>query len=123
MPIVPRNASLKLDFIIVGGGESPVFEHLLCAVSENKSPHRSLFETGLSGLATAISLANSGHRVRVFEKSCRGTCADSSSSKGVRMPPNGSRVLLQWGLEDEIKKYASENPILNWVDCERFISH
>ncbi|KAI0057457.1 FAD/NAD-P-binding domain-containing protein [Artomyces pyxidatus] len=72
-----RQAPFCIDFIIVGGS--------------------------IAGLATAFSLAVSGHRVRVLEKSP----ALSPVAGGLRVPPNLTKILVQWGLEDELLKRAS----------------
>lgn len=55
---------------------------------------------GISGLATAFALARSGHRVRVFERQN----AVHQRSVGVRIPPNMSKVLYDWGLQEELSK-------------------
>ncbi|KAF7354633.1 3-hydroxybenzoate 6-hydroxylase 1 [Mycena sanguinolenta] len=54
---------------------------------------------GISGLACAYALGRSGHRVRVLEKT-----DGNLRGAGVRMPPNLTKILVEWGLEDELKK-------------------
>ncbi|KAJ6473164.1 hypothetical protein C8R45DRAFT_1103744 [Mycena sanguinolenta] len=54
---------------------------------------------GIGGLACAYALARSGHCVRVLEKT-----DGSLRGAGVRMPPNLTKILVEWGLEDELKK-------------------
>ncbi|KAH9034311.1 hypothetical protein EDB84DRAFT_1676233 [Lactarius hengduanensis] len=73
----PRLAPFKLDFIIVGGA--------------------------IAGLSTAIGLALSGHKVRVLEKCSR----LGQPAAGIRVPPNVTKILVGWGLEEEIRKTAS----------------
>ncbi|KAA1475603.1 FAD/NAD(P)-binding domain-containing protein [Dentipellis sp. KUC8613] len=68
-----RRAEYPLDFIVVGGG--------------------------VSGLATACSLALSGHRVRVFEAAP--TLVRRAG--GVRVPPNLTRILVEWGLGPQLE--------------------
>ena len=54
---------------------------------------------GLAGIATAFRLSQAGHRVRVLDehdKKERGYSA-------VHLPPNGSRILADWGLKDELE--------------------
>ncbi|KAI0046016.1 FAD/NAD(P)-binding domain-containing protein [Auriscalpium vulgare] len=72
-----RRAPFTAEFIIVGGS--------------------------ISGLATAYSLALGGHRVRVLERSP----GLSQSGGGVRLPPNFTKILVQWGLEDKLLAKAS----------------
>lgn len=83
-----RQASFHLDFLIVGGG--------------------------IAGLAAAYALAASGHRVRVLEqawglKRCPG---------GIRLPPNATRILSYWGVEQEIAQKASTMPSASILDMK-----
>ncbi|KAI9507583.1 FAD/NAD-P-binding domain-containing protein [Russula earlei] len=72
-----RKASLQLDFIIVGGG--------------------------IAGLSAAYALAASGHRVQVLEQ------ANGFKNRpgGIRLPPNATRILSHWGVENELIQQAS----------------
>ncbi|KAF7354631.1 3-hydroxybenzoate 6-hydroxylase 1 [Mycena sanguinolenta] len=54
---------------------------------------------GISGLACAYALGRSGHNVRVFEKT-----NGHQRGAGVRVPPNLTKILIEWGLEKELKK-------------------
>ncbi|KAI0305849.1 hypothetical protein B0F90DRAFT_1623939 [Multifurca ochricompacta] len=72
-----RLAPFKLDVIIVGGA--------------------------VAGLSTAIGLAMSGHKVRVLERSSK----LGKPVGGIRLPPNVTKVLVQWGLEEELRRRAS----------------
>ncbi|KAH9003413.1 hypothetical protein EDB86DRAFT_2799111 [Lactarius hatsudake] len=83
-----RQASVHLDFLVVGGG--------------------------IAGLAAAYALAASGHRVRVLEqawslKRCPG---------GVRLPPNATRILSYWGVEKEVSQKASTIPSSSILDMK-----
>ncbi|KAJ7342597.1 hypothetical protein DFH08DRAFT_703882, partial [Mycena albidolilacea] len=51
---------------------------------------------GIAGLACAYTLGRSGHRVRVLERT------DGSQACGC--PPNMTKVLVEWSLEDELKR-------------------
>jgi salicylate hydroxylase len=51
----------------------------------------------------ALGLALSGHTVRVLEK-CRGLGTDPG---GIRLTPNVTKILVQWGLADELRKRGS----------------
>ncbi|TFY73913.1 hypothetical protein EWM64_g10099 [Hericium alpestre] len=73
-----RQAALQIDFIIVGGG--------------------------IAGLASAYALASSGHRVRVLEK----LPGLQQPAGGVRVPPNLTKILLEWGLHDELVRRGSK---------------
>lgn len=50
---------------------------------------------GISGLAAAISLRRTGHRVTVYERSA----LNDEVGAAVHVPPNASRVLVPWGLD------------------------
>ncbi|KAK7053748.1 3-hydroxybenzoate 6-hydroxylase 1 [Favolaschia claudopus] len=54
---------------------------------------------GICGLACAFALGRSGHRVRVLERS-----DGQQHGAGIRMPPNLTKLLAEWGLEEELKK-------------------
>jgi salicylate hydroxylase len=78
-----------------------------------------LIRLAIAGLSTAIGLALSGHTVRVLEKSSR----LEESIGGICLPPNVTNILVEWGLEEEIKKTASlvcEGPGSNLWDCKLF---
>ncbi|KAA1468828.1 FAD/NAD(P)-binding domain-containing protein [Dentipellis sp. KUC8613] len=83
-----RQAVVQLDFLIVGGG--------------------------IAGLATAYALAASGHRVRVLEK----LSGPGQRAGGVRIPPNVTKILLEWGLGEELTKRASKVRPTNLEDFE-----
>ncbi|XP_006462114.1 hypothetical protein AGABI2DRAFT_206335 [Agaricus bisporus var. bisporus H97] len=68
-----KRPKLLIDFIIVGGG--------------------------IGGLAMAYALAKSGHGVKVFEKSN----GSPTRSGGLRVPPNLTKILLEWGLHEELR--------------------
>jgi len=57
----------------------------------------------IAGLSMAIGLAMCGHSVRVLEKSHR----FGKPPGGVRLPPNVTKILVQWGLEDELRRRGS----------------
>ncbi|KAH9004767.1 hypothetical protein EDB86DRAFT_1986536 [Lactarius hatsudake] len=92
-----RLAPFKLDFIIVGGGQ-PFFFFFLPA-----SVYIDLIPLAIAGLSTAIGLALSGHKVRVLERCSR----LGQPASGIRVPPNVTKILVGWGLEEEIRKTAS----------------
>ncbi|KAI9438895.1 FAD/NAD-P-binding domain-containing protein [Lactarius psammicola] len=72
-----RLAQFKLDVIIVGGA--------------------------IAGLSTCHWSCIVGHKVRVLEKSSK----LGEPAGGIRLPPNVTKILMEWGLEEEIRKTAS----------------
>ncbi|GKT41565.1 FAD-dependent monooxygenase OpS4 [Colletotrichum spaethianum] len=68
---------------------------------------------GLSGLATAVAAALSGHRVTVFESAKellewqRGIEIVSQVGAGLQVTPNSTRILQKWGLSDRLWNSAS----------------
>ncbi|KAF8207946.1 hypothetical protein K438DRAFT_1575465, partial [Mycena galopus ATCC 62051] len=69
------------------------------------------------GLASAIALKGAGHDVLVLEKESqlggpdtaggsRAVYTDSLSRTAARLPPNGCKILFDWGLEAEIRANA-----------------
>lgn len=84
-----RQASCPLDIIIVGAG--------------------------LGGLAAAIALTLSGHKVRVFEQAP----AFGEVGAGIQVPPNSTRLFLSWGVGKHIEQYTTEPHTINlrrWKD-------
>ncbi|GAP84615.1 putative salicylate hydroxylase [Rosellinia necatrix] len=57
---------------------------------------------GLSGLASALALAQAGHRVTVFERSAE----LQEIGAGIQLAPNATRLLLRWGILDVALRYA-----------------
>lgn len=89
----PRLAPFKLDFIIVGGCQYIFFMPSLLRLAF----------LAVAGLSMAIGLAQSGHTVRVLEKSPQ----LRNSPGGIRLTPNVTKILAQWGLEAELRKKGS----------------
>lgn len=84
----PRQASLCLDFIIVGGG--------------------------IAGLSAAYALAASGHRVQVFEQA-RGL---KHQPGGALLPPNATRILTHWGVGKELVQKAATTTSSSILDLK-----
>lgn len=57
----------------------------------------------VAGLSMALGLALSGHTVRVLEKN-QGL---GTNPGGIRLPPNVTKILVQWGLTDELRNRGS----------------
>jgi salicylate hydroxylase len=76
-----------------------------------------LVPLAIAGLSTAIGLVLSGHTVCVLEKSPR----LEEPTGGICLPPNITRILMEWGLEEEIRKTASlVREGSNLWDCKLF---
>ncbi|KAF8845147.1 FAD/NAD(P)-binding domain-containing protein [Paxillus ammoniavirescens] len=56
---------------------------------------------GVTGLATAFRLRQAGHGVTVIDK---GT--GPSQTGGAHLPPNLTKVLVEWGFGDQLKRYG-----------------
>jgi len=91
----PRPAPFKLDVIVVGGCP---YLYLVLSPPPLLTPF-----LAIAGLSMAIGLAMSGHSVRVLEKSSR----FGKPPGGIRLPPNVTKILVQWGLEDELRRRGS----------------
>ncbi|KAK1996099.1 FAD binding domain-containing protein [Colletotrichum falcatum] len=59
---------------------------------------------GLSGLASALALAQAGHHVTVFERSAK----LQEIGAGIQLSPNATRLLQHWGVLEEVLKYADQ---------------
>ncbi|KAK1996669.1 FAD binding domain-containing protein [Colletotrichum falcatum] len=57
---------------------------------------------GLGGLATAVALAKSGHKVTVLEQAPQLT----EVGAGIQIPPNSSKLLQRWGVMDIMSEQA-----------------
>ncbi|KAK1985289.1 FAD binding domain-containing protein [Colletotrichum cereale] len=57
---------------------------------------------GLGGLATAVALARSGHKVTVLEQAAE----LAEVGAGIQIPPNSSKLLQRWGVMDIMSEQA-----------------
>ena len=100
-----RTADVSLHFIVVGGS--------------------------VGGLSAAYNLLQAGHTVHVLEKSSgfenvrTRSCLLRESSKkpnrsqaggGVRVPPNMTKLLLHWGLEDIVMRTGVKCPRIDFLE-------
>ncbi|KAH8203876.1 hypothetical protein TruAng_001940 [Truncatella angustata] len=67
---------------------------------------------GPAGLATAISVTLAGHNATIFESSDQ----PHPFGSGFQCSPNGTRLLLRWGLEEILKPVASSHKLLQIYD-------
>jgi salicylate hydroxylase len=75
--------SLKLDVKIIGGG--------------------------IGGLACALALARNGHEVSVYESNME----LSEFGAGIQIAPNATRIIYQWGLQNEFLKVVNQPEVMN----------
>ncbi|KNZ80175.1 6-hydroxynicotinate 3-monooxygenase, partial [Termitomyces sp. J132] len=86
--IADKQATLKIDFLIVGGD--------------------------MAGLACAVALRRVGHRVTVLEQDNSDTLNKRRESSGpCRIAPNLSKILYHWGLKNELRSIAVEADQVN----------
>ncbi|KAK7059402.1 hypothetical protein R3P38DRAFT_3522434 [Favolaschia claudopus] len=62
---------------------------------------------GVSGLSYAIALRRVGHRVVVVEREKE--IGQSDVGRGVRLPPNLSKILYRWNLKSEVSAFAAKS--------------
>ena len=62
---------------------------------------------GIGGLAAAVLLSHSGHRVRVYEQATR----FARVGAGIQMTPNAMKVLRRIGVETGLRKTAFQSPL------------
>ncbi|KAF2270334.1 FAD/NAD(P)-binding domain-containing protein [Lojkania enalia] len=67
---------------------------------------------GLGGLGAAISILLAGHNVHILESASE----ISEVGAGIQCLPNSSRVLLQWGLEEKLARYATSPRRCNMIN-------
>ncbi|KAK7042250.1 FAD/NAD(P)-binding domain-containing protein [Favolaschia claudopus] len=83
--------------------------HVLPSIRHNPSTvlplHFAIVGCGLGGLAAAFCLGRAGHTVSVFESA---SCLQEVGA-GIQISPNVSRLLIRWGLGDELRR-ASVKP-------------
>ncbi|KAJ7766973.1 hypothetical protein DFH07DRAFT_938604 [Mycena maculata] len=75
---------------------------------ETEEPAQIIVGASVAGLASAIALKTSGHNVLVLEKDTQLGGASSGLNGCSRVPPNGCKILSDWGLEAEAKAYAAK---------------
>ncbi|EPQ53357.1 FAD/NAD P-binding domain-containing protein [Gloeophyllum trabeum ATCC 11539] len=92
---VPADAAASAEGVshnlnLYGGRKAPLSLNIL------------LVGCGLGGLAAAHCLSQAGHRVTVFESAP----AIGEVGAGIQVTPNVSRLLIRWGLGEQLSKIA-----------------
>lgn len=57
---------------------------------------------GIAGLAAAISLRRTGHRVTIYERSV----LNNEIGAAIHVPPNVTRILVPWGLDPAAERFV-----------------
>ncbi|KAG8220927.1 hypothetical protein J3R82DRAFT_2431 [Butyriboletus roseoflavus] len=104
-----KQAPLSIDFIIIGAGEN--FNSPLDG-SSSLARRASLGSAGVTGLATALRLRQSGHRVTVVDKGL----GPSERKGGTHLPPNLTKLLIEWGFGKQLRRYGLS------IRASRFLS-
>ncbi|KAI0790702.1 FAD/NAD-P-binding domain-containing protein [Abortiporus biennis] len=71
---------------------------------------------GVAGLCSAITLTRAGHQVTLLERDSDIT--ETRGAAGCRLPPNMTKFLSRWGMEDKLSKLASTSRTLYLVQFE-----
>ncbi|KAJ7471053.1 hypothetical protein FB451DRAFT_326145 [Mycena latifolia] len=75
--------------------------------------HFAVIGASVAGLSCAIALRRIGHKVTLIEKSHDLTNAEPG--RGVRMPPNLTKILFHWGLKDRLKAISVKSEAIHIV--------
>jgi hypothetical protein len=73
---------------------------VLLSINMTKSFNIIACGAGLGGLGASIALARKGHKVTVLEA----TSQLNEVGAGIQIPPNSSRILKSYGLEETVSK-------------------
>ncbi|KAJ7629717.1 hypothetical protein DFH06DRAFT_1480277 [Mycena polygramma] len=77
------------------------------SMTESKTERRIHFAVigaGVAGLSCAIALRRIGHKVTLIEQ--KDDVNDPEDERGVRMPPNLTKILILWGLKDRLDEIS-----------------
>ncbi|KAK6991553.1 6-hydroxynicotinate 3-monooxygenase [Favolaschia claudopus] len=99
-------------------------EHYLFLSHQAASKQRQLIidfliiGAGVSGLSCAIALRRVGHRVVVVEREKE--IGQSDVGRGVRLPPNLSKILYRWNLKSEVSAFAAKSKQIQISRCDHY---
>ncbi|KLO16029.1 FAD/NAD-binding domain-containing protein [Schizopora paradoxa] len=85
-----RAVDTAKDITLYGGRKAPLPLNVI------------IIGCGLGGLATAYALGKAGHRVRIIESAPK----IGEVGAGIQVTPNLSRILIRWGLGEQLKNIA-----------------
>ena len=83
-----RRAALSLDILIIG--------------------------CGIGGLAAAHALAHAGHKVTIIESATK----IGEVGAGIQVTPNLSRLLIRWGLGEQLERTAVRPEAIAFRRCK-----
>ncbi|KZV77319.1 FAD/NAD-P-binding domain-containing protein [Peniophora sp. CONT] len=72
---------------------------------------------GISGLGTAVALRRAGHRV-VLVESQDGLDTAPEHARGIRLPPNMTKIINRWGYGDRLAKIGVVAPQVSFAHWE-----
>lgn len=92
---------------------------------------------GVAGLCSAITLTTAGHDVTLFEQNSSfdevgpflvhldlpqsltfSLFSQTAGAAGCRIPPNMSKFLVRWGMEEQLKKLSTTSRTIQFARCE-----
>ncbi|KAJ7651321.1 hypothetical protein FB45DRAFT_1079069 [Roridomyces roridus] len=77
----------------------------------NTDIHFAVIGAGAAGLSCAIALGRIGYKVTLIEKN--ENVWDVESGRGVRMPPNMTKILYHWGLKDKLRAISVKSEAIH----------
>ncbi|KAL5498513.1 hypothetical protein ACEPAH_1866 [Sanghuangporus vaninii] len=90
---------------------SPVYENLFHRRAEF-SLNVVVVGGSIAGLSAAYNLKQAGHDVRVLEKSD----GELKFSAGVRVPPNMAKLMMHWGIGEQLRRKSVTCPKIDFID-------
>ncbi|KAL6250173.1 hypothetical protein RBB50_002474 [Rhinocladiella similis] len=88
----------------------PSWASATCSLSAQTKLDVVIVGAGVAGLSAAIALKRDGHNVAIYES----TPVLSEVGAGIQVPPNSTRILYSWGLEEAMRKSSAVPKNLFW---------